>query len=386
MENFVYFNPTRIVFGEGTIAQLRSLVPASAKVMVTYGGGSVKRNGVYAQVCAALADHEVIEFGGIQPNPTYEKAMEAVALVPAESVTFLLAVGGGSVVDATKFIAAACHYEGEDPWDLLVHRGVVTVPSATPLGVVLTLPATGSESNPFAVVSRASTGEKLAFDSEHIIPRFAVLDPSTTYSLDTAQVRNGIVDSFVHVIEQYATYPCAAPLQDRQAEAILATLIEEGPKALHARRDYASRANLMWCATQALNRLINCGVPRDFATHLIGHELTALYGLVHAESLAAVLPSLLRHQRQAKREKLLQYARRVWQTVRPDADAAIESGISRTVSFFEALGMPTSLGAHGIDAGEAAERVSERLTRRGVLLGERKSISPEQVAEILRCS
>ncbi len=381
MNNFDYCNPTRIVFGRGSIAELARLVPAGKKVLVTYGGGSIKRNGVYEQVVGALKDKTFTEFGGIEPNPTYETCMKAVEKGRAEGVEFLLAVGGGSVLDGTKFIAAALEYEGE-PWDILAKEAEVT--SAVPLGTVLTLPATGSEMNSVAVISRASSQEKRVLKSESVQPRFSILDPEATFSLPKTQVRNGIVDAFVHVLEQYLTYPVNAPLQDRQAEAVCLTLIEEGPRTLSNPTDYDARANLMWCATQALNGLIGCGVPGDFATHLIGHELTAYYGVAHAESLAAVLPAVLRHEKARKAGKLLQYARRVWAIDGADEDAAIEEAVRRTEGFFESLGMPTGLSAFDIPADEAAERVRDRFAERGTTLGEHEDITPEQVAEILK--
>jgi len=383
MLNFEYYCPTRIVFGRGAIAELDRLTPQKARVLMTYGRGSIKRNGVYDQVREALGDREVLEFSGIPPNPTYEVCMQAVDLCRRESVDFLLAVGGGSVLDATKFIAAAVPFTDDDPWLFLEKRGIVVPKAALPLGCVLTLPATGSESNAFAVISRESTQEKRAFDSELVFPRFSVLDPATTFSLPREQVRNGIVDAFVHVLEQYATYPVNTPLQDRQAEAILVTLAEEGPRALDAPDDYDTRANLMWCATMALNRHLSCGTVGDWATHMIGHELTAFFGLAHAESLAVVLPARWRFDIERKREKLSQYARRVWNYKGPEAEAA-EFAVRRTEEFFHSLGMPTRLSAWNVSADDAAARVSARFRERGVLLGEHGDIGPDEVAAILR--
>ncbi len=311
MLNFTYHNPVNIVFGKGAIAELPKLVPAGAKVLMTCGGGSIKRNGVYQQVIRAMQGRSMLEFAGIEPNPRYETCLRAVALAQAEGIDFLLAVGGGSVIDGTKFIAAAVAYQGADPWDMLLDSSRVP-PNPLPLGCVLTLPATGSEMNGGAVISREATREKLFFVTPQTLPRFSILDPETTYSLPPRQVANGIVDAWVHTTEQYLTYPVDAPLQDRQAEAILLTLLDEGPKALADPQNYAVRANVMWSATQALNGLIGCGVPQDWATHMIGHELTALYGIDHAQSLALVLPGVLRCQKQRKRAKLLQYGDRIW--------------------------------------------------------------------------
>lgn len=381
MLNFKYHNPTKIVFGRGSIAELPSLVPARSKVLMTYGGGSIKRNDVYDQVLGAMQGRTMLEFGGIEPNPRYETCIKAVELARAEKVDFLLAVGGGSVIDGTKFIAAAVPYQGKDPWDMMAAWSSVPA-DALPIGCVLTLPATGSEMNGGAVISRESTREKLFFVVEQTFPQFSILDPETTYTLPPRQVANGIVDAFVHTIEQYLTYPVDAPLQDRQAEAVLLTLIEEGPKALAHPRDYAVRANLMWCATQALNGLIGCGVPQDWGTHMIGHELTALYGPDHAQSLAVVLPGMLRHQKARKRAKLLQYADRVWQLRDGDEDTRIDRAIDRTEQFFRSLGVGTRLADYSIPH-EAIDLVADRLAKRGMKLGEHQDLGERAVKEIL---
>jgi NADP-dependent alcohol dehydrogenase len=293
----------------------------------------------------------------------------------------LLAVGGGSVADGTKFIAAAARFEGE-PWDILTRQAPVK--SAVPLAVVMTLPATGSESNSYAVVSRNSTNEKLAFGSPYCYPVFAVLDPDTTISLPPRQIANGVVDAFIHTMEQYMTYPSAAPLQDRLAEAILLTLLEVGPKALSPDQDYDTRSNLMWCATLALNGLIGCGVPQDWSTHNIGHELTAVYGLDHAQTLAVVLPGVLRNRKEEKREKLLQYGDRIWGITSGSEDERIEAAIRKTEEFFESLGVATRLSKYGVDAASAPDTVAARLDARGDRsLGEHGSITPDVVREIL---
>ncbi|HNQ89194.1 MAG TPA: iron-containing alcohol dehydrogenase [Verrucomicrobiota bacterium] len=376
MQNFVYHNPTAILFGRGMIAEVAGRVPVDAPVLMLYGGGSIKRNGVYDQVKAALKAHEVVEFGGIEANPLYETCLRAVEVVRSSQARFLLAVGGGSVLDAAKFIAACACYEGPDPWEILRSHGSV-VRAALPLGSVLTLPATGSESNGNSVISRAATREKLALFSRHVFPVFSVLDPETTFSLPPKQVRNGVVDALVHVMEQYMTYPAAAPLQDRLSESILQTLIETGPVTLAEPGDYEARATLVWSATLALNTLLACGVPQDWSTHMIGHELTAFYGLDHAETLAIVLPGVWRHQLESKQAKLEQYGRRVWNV------GTAEDAITRTEAFFHSLGMPTRLADYGIDAREAAEKVRARFVERKTVLGERGDLGPEAVARIL---
>jgi NADP-dependent alcohol dehydrogenase len=291
-------------------------------------------------------------------------------------VGFLLAVGGGSVLDAAKYIAAAACYEGTDPWEILTSGGEV-VRGALPLGTVLTLPATGSEANGNSVISKRSSQEKLFFGSPLVFPVFSVLDPETTYSLPQKQVRNGVVDAFAHVMEQYMTYPAAAPLQDRLAEALVHTLVEVGPQTLAAPRDYDLRASFMWAATLALNTLLGCGVPQDWATHMIGHELTAFYGLDHAESLAVVMPGVWTHQLERKRAKLTQLGQRIWGVARA------EDTIAQADAFFDRLAMPTRLSHYGIGAADAAARIEQRFAARGQMLGEHGDLSPAQVAAIL---
>lgn len=372
MHNFEYYNPTRIVFGEGSIPRLAELVPADARVLVLYGGGSAERNGTLAEVEAALGDRAFQRFGGIEPNPTYETLMQAVELIRRDKLDFLLAVGGGSVVDGTKFVAAAVDYPG-DPWHILETRGK-QIATALPIGAVLTLPATGSEVNCAAVVTRKALQAKLGFGNPLLYPRFAVLDPVKTYTLPPRQIANGVVDAFVHVMEQYVTQPAKAAVQDRYAESLLLTLIETGPQALADPTDYDVRANLMWAATQALHGAVGAGVPQDWATHMIGHEITALYGLDHAQTLAVVLPNLLDVRRDVKRAKLLQYADRVWGLRTGDEDARIDQAIAQTRAFFEALGVRTRLADYGVGA-EAVERIVAQLeAHRMVKLGEDRAV------------
>ncbi len=372
MQNFEYYNPTRIVFGEGSIPRLADLVPADARVLVLYGGGSAERNGTLAEVEAALGDRRFQRFGGIEPNPTYETLMKAVEHIRREQLDFLLAVGGGSVVDGTKFVAAAVDYPG-DPWHILETRGK-QITTALPIGAVLTLPATGSEVNCAAVVTLKSLQAKLGFGNPLLFPRFAVLDPVKTYTLPPRQIANGVVDAFVHVMEQYVTQPAKAAVQDRYAESLLLTLIETGPQALAHPTDYDVRANLMWAATQALHGAVGAGVPQDWATHMIGHEITALYGLDHAQTLAVVLPNLLDVRRDVKRAKLLQYADRVWGLRTGDEDARIDQAIAHTRAFFESLGVRTRLADYGIGA-DAVDRIVAQLeAHRMVKLGEDRAV------------
>ncbi len=379
MYNFQYANPTRVCFGEGQIATLPELIPAGSRLLVLYGGGSIKQNGVYEQLTQALAGREWLEFPGIGANPQYDQLMEAVDLVKRERIDFLLAVGGGSVVDGTKFVAAAACFEGEDPWDILLDKAPIK--AALPLGCVLTLPATGSESNPAAVVSRGEA--KLSFYNPLVLPRFAVLDPTTTYSLPVRQVGNGVVDAFVHILEQYLTFPVGGDVQDRLAEGLLQVLVDNGPRALTEPTNYQVRANLMWAASLALNGLIGRGVPQDWSTHAIGHQLTALHGLDHAQSLAVVLPSLLREQAPQKQEKLAQFAERVWHSRREDKALRIEEAIIRTEQFFQQMGVGTRLADYGLNE-SCIPAICSNLKRFGLTaLGEQQDIDPDKVARIL---
>ena len=348
MQNFILHTPTKILFGKDQIAEVAGQIPADARILITYGGGSVKKNGVLDQVYSALAGRDVREFSGIEPNPTYETLMKAVEVVKAENIDFLLAVGGGSVVDGTKFIAAAARYTADgDAWHILQTVGS-HITDAVPMGCVLTLPATGSESNSGAVITRKSSGDKQHFFSPLVQPRFAVLDPVVTYSLPPRQIANGVVDAFVHTLEQYLTYPVDAKVQDRFAEGLLLTLAEEGPKALVEPENYEVRANIMWSATMALNGLIGAGVPQDWATHMLGHELTALHGLDHAQTLAVVLPALLDAKREQKHAKLLQYAERVWDLRSGSEEERIDGAIKATRDFFERMGVKTRLRDYGL--------------------------------------
>lgn len=385
MDNFVFHNPVKVIFGKGQIAALGREIPQGSRVLFTYGGGSIKKNGVHAQVVAALtkAGLEFREFGGIEANPRYETLMKAVALARAEKLDYVLAVGGGSVVDGSKLVAAAIDFAG-DPWDIVCREAAPT--NAMPLGVVLTLPATGSEMNFYSVISRDETGEKLGWAHPSVMPRFSILDPETTFSLPVRQVGNGIVDAFVHVLEQYLTYPAAAPLQDRLAEAVLSTLVEIAPAAMQDPPDYQARGNLMWCATMALNGLIGQGVPQDWATHMIGHELTALTGIDHARTLAAVWPGVMAVKRPEKRAKLLQYAARIWNLTEGDEEARIDAAIARTRAFFESVGVPAGLGGYNLGA-DIPVTIAQRLSGRGGLpLGEQADIDADAVRRILQAA
>ena len=382
MYNFEYKNPVKIIFGKKTIPKVANEIPKNSKVLLIYGGGSIKKTGVYDQVKNALQDFNLLEFGGIEPNPHYETCMKAVDLIKKENVDFLLAVGGGSVLDATKFIAAAALYEGKDPWDFFTKRFIVEPKAAIPLGDILTLPATGSEMNGNSVITRVSTQEKMAFGSPKVMPQFSILDPECIFTLPDRQVANGVVDAFVHVMEQYLTFPVNSPLQDRFAESILQTLIEEGPKVLANRNDYDAAANFMWSATLALNGLIGSGVPQDWATHMIGHELTAYHGIDHARTLAIVLPGMMHIKREKKKDKILQYGERIWGITEGTYNERINKTIEKTVEFFISLEVPCRLPEYDVPP-ETIEKIKTRFNQRNSKLGENSDIDYNEVEEIL---
>lgn len=382
MKNFEFYCPTKLVFGKGSIAKLTDLIDKNKKVLMIYGGGSIKKNGVYDQVKDALKNHNVIEFSGIEPNPAYETCMKAVEIVKRENVDFLLAVGGGSVLDGTKFIAAASKYIGEDPYEFVKKDSPVA--EALPLGCVMTLPATGSEMNCGAVISRNETQEKFAFHSPSVYPKFSIIDPETTFSLPIQQVRNGIVDTFVHVMEQYATYDVNTPLQDSWALGLIKTLVQEAPKVLENNTDYEAKANICWCATCGLNYWLNLGVVQDWSTHMIGHEITALYGLAHGQSLAVVLPRLWQERKLDKAQKLSKLAREVFGCDEADDLKATDCAIVKTEAFFNSLGMKTKFVDYNVNPLEAAQKVKERFESRNKLVGEDLKVTPEIVYNVLK--
>lgn len=384
MLNFEFYNPTRIIFGTDTIQRIHDFVPSDARVLMLYGGESARKNGTLDEVRTALGQREIQEFGGIEPNPSYETLMKAVELIREQKLDFLLAVGGGSVIDGTKFIAAAVNYAG-DEWQILETHGA-KITQALPFGSVLTLPATGSEMNSGGVVTRKSTQTKLAFGSSHVFPQFSVLDPNKTYSLPLRQLANGVVDAFIHVMEQYLTYSVNTQVQDRFAESLLQTLIEIAPKVVEESADYDTRANLMWTATMALNGLIGAGVPQDWSTHMIGHELTALHNIDHARTLAIILPANMQVRRAQKRDKLLQYAERVWHIVDGDEEQRIDAAIARTRAFFEDLGLPTRLADYQLGAKDIDEVIKQLEAHKLTKLGEHQDISLDVSRRILEAS
>ncbi|MDB4402723.1 iron-containing alcohol dehydrogenase [Algibacter sp.] len=383
MNNFEFKNPTKIIFGKNTIEKLENEIPKDAKVLLLYGGGSIKKNGIYEQVKTALANVNIIEFGGIPANPEYAILIEALKVIKDENITYLLAVGGGSVIDGTKFLSAAALFDGDTPWDILSKN--IRTEKGMPFGTVLTLPATGSEMNSGSVITRAETKEKLAMGGPGLFPEFSILDPQVITSIPQRQLANGLTDAFTHVLEQYMTYPIGALLQDRFAESILQTIIEIAPKVLKDPTDYKASANFMWSCTMALNGLIQKGVPTDWAVHAIGHELTALFGIDHARTLAVIVPSHYKFNFETKKEKLAQYAERVWNITEGSTDDKAYAAIEKTEDFFHDLGIDTKLSDYTKDYEGTAEIIAKRFTDRGwKALGEHQSISPNKVETIVK--
>lgn len=387
MTSFELYNPTNYIFGKNQISKLSELIPTKSKILLAYGGGSIFKNGIYEQVKKALTDFEIVEFGGIEPNPRFETLMKAVEIIQKENITFILAVGGGSVIDGVKFISGAVHYEGQ-AIDILKKRILFKdITKVIPFGTVLTLPATGSEMNSGAVITIEATQEKLTLGGSALFPKFSICDPTVVASLPKRQLENGIVDAFTHVMEQYLTYPHDALLQDRIAESILQTLIEIGPAVVQNPSDYKLASNFMWCATMALNGLIQKGVPTDWATHMIGHELTALYEIDHARTLAIIGPNLYRVMFDTKKEKLAQYGERVWNISGTSIEEKANLAIEKTVSFLISMGMPTTISSQTKDFEKTATIIVNRFEERGwKAMGEKQNITLNKVREIVEKS
>lgn len=380
MINFEFKNPTKLIFGKGSIAKLADQFSRPTKIMLTFGGGSVKKNGVYDQVINALNGHELVEFWGIEPNPKVETLRKAIELGRRENVEFIIAVGGGSTLDGTKLIASAIPSD-MDAWDMVVKH--VKVTTALPIASVMTMPATGSEMNSGAVISNLATKEKFAFYSFH--PQFSVLDPEVTYSIPPFQVACGIADTFVHVMEQYLTDTEINPLMDRWAEGILQTLIEIAPQIQENPHDYDLMSQYMLCATMGLNGFIAMGVPQDWATHQIGHELTALHGVTHGESLAIVLPATMTVLSEQKRNKILQYGERIWGITSGSDGLRIAETIGQTEKFFTNLGLHTRLSQMNIGE-ETITEIERRFNKRNVHFGERQNVDGAVARAILECA
>jgi NADP-dependent alcohol dehydrogenase len=378
MNNFIFHNPTKLIFGKGTISSLAGEIPADKRVLVTFGGGSVKSNGVYNQIKDALKNHIHFEFWGIEPNPTVETLNEAIKLGKEKSCNYVLAVGGGSVIDGSKLIAAGIPYDG-DPWEIVLKRDY-TSGTMVPYSSVLTLPATGSEMNKGAVISKRETKEKFAFYSQ--TPQFSILDPETTYSLPEFQISCGLADTYIHVIEQYLTNTGESPLMDRWAEGVLRTIVEIAPKIKADQTNYHYMSIFMLSATMALNGFISMGVSQDWATHMIGHELTALHGLTHGHTLTIVLPGTMWVLKEEKGDKIIQYGRRVFDIDIPDRERAIAMSIKKTEELFISLGFKIKLSENGI-SGDTIDEIEKRFKERNYRLGENRSVDYSVARKIL---
>jgi NADP-dependent alcohol dehydrogenase len=388
MLNFDIINPTRILFGKDHYNRLTELVSSfttKKKIMLAFGGGSIHKNGIYDKVVSNLSNFEVIPFGGIEANPQFTTLLKAVKVCQNENIDFILAVGGGSVIDGVKFICGAVKYQG-DPWNVLLRKEGCVFSESINFATVLTLPATGSEANSGAVISRDDLKEKRTMGGPLFFPKFSLCDPQVVASLPKRQIANGIVDAYMHTLEQYLTFPTDNLLQERQAEGILQTLIEIGPKVLENPADYKLASNLMWCATHALNGNLRCGVPTDWTTHMIGHELTAIFGIDHARTLAIIAPRLYQNQLENKKDKLIQYGQRVWELNGNSIETAKEA-IAKTESFFNSLGIDTKISKYTSDTGSIAETIKNRfIEREWTKMGERQAITPNDIFSIVERS
>lgn len=377
MKNFIFQNPTKLVFGKGEIARLSELVPDNVNLMITYGGGSITRNGVYDQVKTALRGRNYIEFWGIEPNPRVETLRKAIQQGKENNINYLLAVGGGSVLDGTKLIAAGIATD-KDAWNIVLSG---TADKQIPFASVMTVPATGSEMNAGAVITREETKEKYGFGGDY--PQFSILDPEVTYSLSEHQIACGLADAYTHVLEQYLTTPGQSRIMDRWAEGILLSLIEIAPKIRANSRDYDLMGDYMLAATLALNDFIRMGITEDWATHQIGHELTALHGITHGHSLAIVMPGLLRVLKTQKQAKLLQYGERIFGITEGSEEKRVDKAIGMTEEFYRSLGLNTRLSEEGIGS-ETIETIARRFNDRGVAYGENRNVTGDVTREILK--
>ena len=382
MNNFEFKNPTKIIFGKDNYARLSTEIPKGSKILLLFGGGSIKKNGIYEKVMKNLSGYEVEEFGGIPPNPEYSVLIQALKVIKEKNITYLLAVGGGSVIDGTKFLSSAALYEGNNPWEILTNKRPTL--KGMPFGTVLTLPATGSEMNSGAVITRAEYKEKFPMGGAGLFPQFSILDPEVVYSIPERQLANGLADSFTHVLEQYMTYPVDAILQDRFAESIMLSIIEIAPRLMKNSKDYKTAANFMWNCTMALNGLIQKGVPNDWAIHVMGHELTALYGIDHARTLAILTESHYCYNIESKKEKLVQYAERIWGIKNGDDNSKAKTAIQKTTEFFHSIGIKTKLSEYIENYEGTGEEIEKRCEERGLSgIGEHGKLTPKDAKKIV---
>ncbi|MBI2258491.1 MAG: iron-containing alcohol dehydrogenase [Flavobacteriia bacterium] len=387
MNSFEYYNPTKIIFGKNQLSKLPQLINEfqAKKILLVYGGGSIEKTGLLNQIITQLSLFEIHLFKGVEANPEYRTLMKAVEVVREKQIDFILAVGGGSVIDGVKFISGASYFNG-DPWEVLQRTTNKIFEKALPFGTILTLPATGSEANSGAVISRSEIKEKLAFGSALFFPKFSILDPTVVSTLPKRQIVNGIVDAYMHTLEQYLTFPSDNLLQEREAEGILLTLIEIAQGIIENPSDYRLASNLMYCANHALDGNLRCGVITDWSTHAIGHELTALFGIDHARSLAIIAPRLYEIKFENKKEKLEQYGKRIFQLSGENEEIA-KKAIIKTEAFFNSLGISTNLNDYSEDVAFAPAVIRKRFEDRAwTKLGERQDLNPEEVELIVQKS
>ena len=387
MKNFMFYCPTKEVFGAGEIKQLPELVPADARVMMTYGGGSIKRNGIYDKVKTLLGDRIVVEVGGIEANPDFDTVMKGVEVLKESKANFVLAVGGGSVLDGSKFMVCAATWTETDAYTLLRTPDLQSKAHALcPIGTIMTLPATGSEMNFGGVISCRRLNTKTGFTNRSTQPAFCILDPEFTYSLPHKQVANGLADTFVHIMEQYTCHYMMNPVVDETCEGMLRNLVRYSDKILECEHpDYQARAIYFNLATEALNHTLGKGVVECWGTHFIGHELTVFYGYDHGLTLAIILPRFLKKLIPQRKQKLAQMAERVWMVPREgksDEELSMIC-IDKCEKWFQSLGLKTHISENGGDDSHFVEIASRFKTW---FLGPEKLIGEPEVLEILKGS
>jgi alcohol dehydrogenase len=351
VQNFIFQNPTKLIFGKDQLVHLKTEIPRYGnKVLLVYGGGSIKRSGLYDKVLSLLNEigAQVFELSGVEPNPRVSTARKGVEICKQEGVDLILAVGGGSVIDCTKLIAAGAKYDG-DPWDLVIKKA--SAKEALPFGTVLTLAATGSEMNSGSVITNWDTNEKYGWGSPLTFPKFSILDPVHTYTVPRDQTIYGMVDMMSHVIEHYFHLEDNTDLQDRMCEGLLLTVMETAPKLLADLENYDHRATILYCGTMALNGMLNMGYRGDWATHNLEHAVSAIYDIPHGGGLAILFPHWLEHNLHVKPERFKKFAVRVF-GVNPEGKTAEEAGlegIRKLREFWNSIEAPSRLADYDID-------------------------------------